>query len=141
MIGTQQVYPRVYGGTREPVTLALAVGGLSPRVRGNPADDIGDGNRLGSIPACTGEPAIFCKASAVHAVYPRVYGGTRGIRDIHMIEYGLSPRVRGNRDNLLCLRDRMGSIPACTGEPPPVEPTAILETVYPRVYGGTLVAL
>ena len=51
-----RVYPRACGGT--PVTLALAVEylGLSPRVRGNPADLLAGLLDERSIPARAGEP-------------------------------------------------------------------------------------
>ncbi len=50
---------------------------------------------------------------------------------------GLSPRVRGNR--LRTRRPSMParSIPACAGEPPGAWIARTLDTVYPRVCGGT----
>ena len=51
------VYPRVCGGTyRNPVDSPYTYG-LSPRVRGNPAARNCHWQRVGSIPACAGEPA------------------------------------------------------------------------------------
>ena len=66
-----------------------------------------------------------------------MYGGT-SIEGYYSAQYrGLSPRVRGNL-NLLCVFGMdIGSIPACTGEPPAVRSTYTDLTVYPRVYGGT----
>ena len=54
------VYPRVYGGT--------AKGSV----------DTSEGDGLGSIPACTGEPtaSVLTRPGIGLAVYPRVYGGT-----------------------------------------------------------------
>ena len=54
--GRQRVYPRVYGETLLMQSADVLVTGLSPRVRGNPKGQVGAGNRLGSIPACTGKP-------------------------------------------------------------------------------------
>ena len=51
--------------------------GLSPRMRGNPADVAGRKNMLRSIPACTGEPIAMQSAIRPGWVYPRVYGGTQ----------------------------------------------------------------
>ena len=52
----RRVYPRVCGGTPARRWLSLASPGLSPRVRGNHADDRHICARRGSIPACAGEP-------------------------------------------------------------------------------------
>ena len=70
------VYPRVYGGTPAEVAERDAVTGLSPRVRGNQRPFAPTELTVGSIPACTGEPADDCLASTQAQVYPRVYGGT-----------------------------------------------------------------
>ena len=51
--------------------------------------------------------------------------------------YGLSPRVRGNRWLPEAAHVGHGSIPACAGEPPPGSSGIALNTVYPRVCGGT----
>ena len=50
---------------------------------------------------------------------------------------GLSPRVRGNRLPHLFHRQMRRSIPACAGEPSQDLYERIMETVYPRVCGGT----
>ena len=51
-----RVYPGVCGGTANLRAELAAFGGLSPRVRGNPAaPELGTALR-GSIPACAGEP-------------------------------------------------------------------------------------
>ena len=50
------VYPRVCGGTRSFFSLRGAIGGLSPRVRGNRSPAGWPRPRCWSIPACAGEP-------------------------------------------------------------------------------------
>ena len=70
------VYPRVCGGTLDKLEPALAVNGLSPRVRGNRTKRPGIVRVVGSIPACAGEPAIKVLTPPVTTVYPRVCGGT-----------------------------------------------------------------
>ena len=50
---------------------------------------------------------------------------------------GLSPRVRGNLEQIAQIGGQRGSIPACAGEPGGGVATAILPGVYPRVCGGT----
>ena len=54
---SEEVYPRVYGGTINRINLTIASWGLSPRVRGNLLR-VKERHALSrSIPACTGEPA------------------------------------------------------------------------------------
>ena len=72
--------------------------GLSPRVRGNLIRFGTYKSANGSIPACAGEPicveVAFCKTK----VYPRVCGGTNSFLSPFFVFRGLSPRVRGNRN-------------------------------------------
>ncbi len=58
-IGTSimEVYPRVCGGTLDRRHPDMLLGGLSPRVRGNPPGSPRSKARTGSIPACAGEPS------------------------------------------------------------------------------------
>ena len=53
---SQRVYPRVCGGTHGRHHGGWAMGGLSPRVRGNPTVWLVPVLLCGSIPACAGEP-------------------------------------------------------------------------------------
>ena len=111
--------------------------GLSPRVRGNPVAPARSATRRRSIPACTGEPPTTGRSTPTARVYPRVYGGTSGVRASARISFGLSPRVRGNPGRPSCPCARSRSIPACTGEPGLGVSSSFLLEVYPRVYGGT----
>ena len=70
------VYPRVCGGTATAISMAIAVAGLSPRVRGNHTKLLVRHCPPGSIPACAGEPSIRRASQPPHGVYPRVCGGT-----------------------------------------------------------------
>ena len=90
-----------------------------------------------SIPACAGEPLETGLRVESAKVYPRVCGGTTAKSDILRLNYGLSPRVRGNRHRVHILVINPRSIPACAGEPPVTPPTASRGRVYPRVCGGT----
>ena len=75
------VYPRVCGGTPTRAGAGAGVGGLSPRVRGNPLDPLHLVLGQRSIPACAGEPAQTATRCRSGSVYPRVCGGTNsGIR-------------------------------------------------------------
>ena len=91
------VYPRVCGGTYALRLVALAVSGLSPRVRGNLPRCARAGIGSRSIPACAGEPTTREMLDDMLMVYPRVCGGTLGIVSFFAEMDGLSPRVRGNQ--------------------------------------------
>ena len=93
--------------------------------------------RVGSIPACAGEPGNGNRRFCEIAVYPRVCGGTHSPAKSGGGRPGLSPRVRGNRLVVCPLCTATRSIPACAGEPR--RPTAPGRGcwVYPRVCGGT----
>ena len=71
-----RVYPRVCGGTGWHGSESVRIGGLSPRVRGNPLLIGSTATCLGSIPACAGEPFTWHGRFYVLRVYPRVCGGT-----------------------------------------------------------------
>ena len=71
------------------------------------------------------------------AVYPRVCGGTGLWRTEIDSRVGLSPRVRGNLDELNLRRRYRRSIPACAGEPRRLDILYESPRVYPRVCGGT----
>ena len=132
-----RVYPRVCGGTPGGLTNPHWGHGLSPRVRGNRELNADLLRRIGSIPACAGEPTAAQSTFSAAEVYPRVCGGTQTRSFSISIERGLSPRVRGN---LGCrgtgvLQSR--SIPACAGEPRAACAPRLSNRVYPRVCGGT----
>ena len=113
-----QVYPRVCGGTIARLRSTSASCGLSPRVRGNPGVDDRPACGVRSIPACAGEPPSQVSRRACPKVYPRVCGGTLSHKNWMSHSWGLSPRVRGNRQLQRVGADELGSIPACAGEPP-----------------------
>ena len=131
------VYPRVCGGTCNPPRAARNPYGLSPRVRGNRRRLFLPDQKNRSIPACAGEPPHPPSPANSSRVYPRVCGGTLALTIRSREPHGLSPRVRGNpgaggEGGAL---DR--SIPACAGEPVVKRGLSMINTVYPRVCGGT----
>ena len=133
----RRVYPRVCGGTYPHIMITHDLPGLSPRVRGNRHSGVTIAGWYGSIPACAGEPGEANLTNRGLKVYPRVCGGTDGTTPTNPREYGLSPRVRGNRfagSPGLC-HER--SIPACAGEPTASGVQSTPARVYPRVCGGT----
>ena len=99
-----RVYPRVCGGTRKMPLKVLNLRGLSPRVRGNPPEQLKPARRQRSIPACAGEPCPPPRRNWGQRVYPRVCGGTMLSTPPALDEEGLSPRVRGNLSHRLPLR-------------------------------------
>ena len=131
------VYPRVCGGTKTGCELVSPTAGLSPRVRGNPREGVVRSRRIGSIPACAGEPCMPMLSIGTLRVYPRVCGGTGNSGGYKIVVPGLSPRVRGNRCHPMRMLERRRSIPACAGEPRDDWDGVYGLTVYPRVCGGT----
>ena len=132
-----RVYPRVCGGTKGGGNVIRTGLGLSPRVRGNRRKNLWMGLPTRSIPACAGEPVVGVDAAIFNKVYPRVCGGTASSCGRSRRICGLSPRVRGNPDDLSRTLARTRSIPACAGEPSSDQSHWKTRTVYPRVCGGT----
>ena len=132
-----EVYPRLCGGTGAAPWLSVCQAGLSPLVRGNlqALDQVA--GPLRSIPACAGEPAGAIGAVVDGQVYPRLCGGTGSCGLPRPSARGLSPLVRGNRRHLPAYPGRVGSIPACAGEPRPHTAPSGMPGVYPRLCGGT----
>ena len=137
----RKVYPRVCGGTCVILAHIPCDGGLSPRVRGNHFWSGASTRQVRSIPACAGEPQASCPAVSPDAVYPRVCGGTLRRCVLWKQSGGLSPRVRGNQAQAESARQAAGSIPACAGEPDPCATGRNADAVYPRVCGGTPLAI
>ena len=132
-----RVYPRVCGGTSQSPCIAAAHCGLSPRMRGNPAQALPDESAMWSIPAYAGEPITLAGSLNHRAVYPRVCGGTSQSPCIAAAHCGLSPRMRGNPAQALPDESAMWSIPAYAGEPITLAGSLNHRAVYPRVCGGT----
>ena len=69
------------------------------------------------------------------AVYPRAYGEADRTKAWIMRDAGLSPRLRGSRNQETIWEDINRSIPAPTGKPIDTPPGWGLDKVYPRAYG------
>ncbi len=135
--GLRRVYPRAYGETRDTSVPLLAVMGLSPRLRGNPHTSRRHPDEVGSIPALTGKPHSGKLSVEEWQVYPRAYGETVPAFLRREVHGGLSPRLRGNQQQLLPQPFRLGSIPALTGKPVSTAMMSRQLGVYPRAYGET----
>ena len=131
------VYPRVGGGTAFNFRNPSSSIGLSPRGRGNQFVVFTVDTIAGSIPAWAGEPRNLFFEDTVLRVYPRVGGGTFVGEGRYGRGSGLSPRGRGNPNDLLEDDIIDGSIPAWAGEPVSVKVAHVKTKVYPRVGGGT----
>ena len=73
-------------------------------------------------------------------VYPRVYGESSLGRAPPGTGRGLSPRVRGIPASVRSAHEPVRSIPACTGNPSTSKLLSRVPTVYPRVYGESVIA-
>ena len=132
------VYPRECGGTQVNSGIVGALGGLSPRVRGNHRRRAWLRVRWRSIPASAGEPVNTNSPFSSVKVYPRECGGTAITPHAPFPGYGLSPRVRGNPGKSTQKTTESRSIPASAGEPLWSSRTSRPPPVYPRECGGTL---
>ena len=129
------VYPRVCGGAQNVYPGLELSKGLSPRVRGSLKSGKADYFRMGSIPACAGEPVAVEGFRRDVRVYPRVCGGARE-RWVEEGDWmGLSPRVRGSLQSLDGQAHPRGSIPACAGEPASCGTCRLPVQVYPACAG------
>ena len=94
------VYPRACGGTVQTHRVSVAQYGLSPRLRGNQWLTVKRKIKWRSIPAPAGEPPFSSGQCASTKVYPRACGGTDDLAAIDIAAKGLSPRLRGNPNEL-----------------------------------------
>ena len=110
--------------------------GLSPRVRGKRVEGRYGSIRPGSIPACAGETENDQLVRLHIPVYPRVCGGNDIIVTPRRTAPGLSPRVRGKRQQRNNPGNHRQPIPACAGETRLRFPLNGAAETYPRVCGG-----
>ena len=97
VLGCRRVYPRACGGTMTVMGPPVEQMGLSPRMRGNPVATSTYLLQIGSIPAHAGEPCPRVHKLIFLRVYPRACGGTMYETGMSLRDWGLSPRMRGNR--------------------------------------------
>ena len=131
------VYPRVCGGTHVGAVRRRGAQGLSPRCAGEPCEPPVWTPTDWVYPRVCGGTAETGNGQIGKSVYPRVCGGTNQSRALTGSVSGLSPRVRGNPLLGTSLSIMIRSIPACAGEPRTAGRPSPMNTVYPRVCGGT----
>ena len=128
--------PRVRGNQNYVSLADLKIGSI-PACAGEPHPGAHARGALGVYPACAGEPGFLRLTRALGRVYPRVCGGTinRGINGL--IHHGLSPRVRGNLGATSGRRRGSGVYPrVCGGTRRPGRPAGRREGLSPRVRGN-----
>ena len=106
-------------------------------MRGNPAIPVGADLSLGTIPAHAGEPRGRGGEVIAGGDYPRACGGTPCRQASKSRRPGLSPRMRGNRNDLRDYLKTAGTIPAHAGEPAVSARSGSAGQDYPRACGGT----
>ena len=132
-----RVYPRGCGATLRWVVHHGCGLGLSPRMRGNLGPPPPARMRVRSIPADAGQPRPAQRRWRTHGVYPRGCGATEQVRHGTAPRWGLSPRMRGNRDACREHDFIEGSIPADAGQPRLLPCSTACVRVYPRGCGAT----
>ena len=91
-----------------------------------------------SIPALAGPPDTDHRVIAHDGVYPRACGATYYCRLPLDLDNGLSPRLRGHREDIMARLKDQRSIPALAGPPLRWAATAHPDWVYPRACGATV---
>ena len=129
-------HPRVCGGAAAVSWPRCQTWGPSPRVRGSPAAEPCGDLPGRTIPACAGEPASHRLSATMRRDHPRVCGGANRLFSLRRAIGGPSPRVRGSRRRFRQRHRRLGTIPACAGEPTRPPRATIWTWDHPRVCGG-----
>ena len=132
-----RVYPHVCGETSLSQTLRSQNQGLSPRLWGNPIQNVAWACDKGSIPTHVGKPAHQSLRSRSRRVYPHACGETTSQFCGNISGLGLSPRMWGNLDISNDLFRRLGSIPTHVGKPRESLLSVIFLKVYPHACGET----
>ena len=132
-----RAYPRSHGATGVPYRQIPASEGLSPLARGNQTAEAIFRDKVGPIPARTGQPGLCDMRMSGFRAYPRSHGATSTVRASPSPQQGLSPLARGN---LIGVAERvvaLGPIPARTGQPQIGAIATGLPRAYPRSHGAT----
>ena len=134
---TTRAYPRACGATEGMCRSASAQYGLSPRMRGNHPAVSDRLARQGPIPAHAGQPRANRDGVRSLGAYPRACGATGPVSWADPSAWGLSPRMRGNRNVSKVLTCAAGPIPAHAGQPVRWRPLVRRRRAYPRACGAT----
>ena len=107
-------------------------------MRGNPGELTAERTGPGSIPAHAGKPLITRVRAVQQRVYPRPCGETAIWSTATRCFEGLSPPMRGNREEIPAHGVPSGSIPAHAGKPNRASRSHGECWVYPRPCGETV---
>ena len=132
-----RVYPHACGETALKPSWPLITAGLSPRMRGNQINRDLDRVVHGSIPTHAGKPTQRLPWAAFRRVYPHACGETEFAQNLFWKRPGLSPRMRGNLEDLKQLGRDAGSIPTHAGKPQRRGQDGAGGGVYPHACGET----
>ena len=114
-----RVYPRRCGEAKSGGTKRQVARGLSPQVRGSRASFPAFAVARRSIPAGAGKPGGHVLAETLMRVYPPRCGEADLGSPLAIRGWGLSPQVRGSREQRERKGRGSGSIPAGAGKPLP----------------------
>ena len=108
-------HPRACGAHRSSQARRVAAAGSSPRMRGSLADAVLRVDELGIIPAHAGLTKRTWKDWLDGRDHPRACGAHAGVRAVHRVVWGSSPRMRGSLLLIPPYREEHGIIPAHAG--------------------------
>ena len=131
-----RVDPRMRGGAQRAARAAWCGRGRSPHARGSPPRRAAGRLEAGSIPACAGEPKELGFLLSKDGVDPRMRGGALSGGRRPGARGGRSPHARGSPSRCCLVSLRVGSIPACAGEPGGEDTDSDHVAVDPRMRGG-----
>ena len=100
--GLPQGYPRTHEDDSQRDYCATVHLGISPRVRGRLDLRIRPKALIGYIPTRVGTTYMGYYGVTLEEVYPHACGDDETGRCVILRHYGISPRVRGRRDNIPC---------------------------------------
>ncbi len=129
-------HPRACGANLVAASPLLLVGGSSPRMRGKPAEAVGEDDAERIIPAHAGQTWLYRRMVSSSPDHPRACGANCGNLPRIAATSGSSPRMRGKpqRLELLSTLDRI--IPAHAGQTHfSVRPSVCLSD-HPRACGA-----
>ena len=133
----QGLSPRVRGNLTRLFHYKHKAQGLSPRVRGNLFNDFLRHAGCRSIPERAGNRFPFFIGLVGERSIP-ARAGTAPLFGTASLQYGLSPRVRGNLVDQPQYPESKRSIPARAGESESHGLCSVVYWVYPRACGGTI---
>jgi len=129
------VHPRACGERAPPEVAEIWYLGSSPRLRGTPRTQDGDGCYRRFIPAPAGNARPPPGSSRLQSVHPRACGERIAKEAADDAAFGSSPRLRGTRQARLEQRREFRFIPAPAGNARSGRWNRTATTVHPRACG------